>query len=135
MPERRGFYSSSDTEDNDSESGEDEDRLQLMLKGSMPRYTVTTCSVNKFGYCVVAFDDANLVNPIPELEKYRDKSLKLKSEVPVNDYVKYKLVRCGESKHPDANKDDEDFEWYDPKSSTTYFCLNMNNTLYASTQL
>ena len=127
----RGFYSSSDTEDNDSESNDDsESRLKLMLKGSLPRYTVTACSINRIAYCVVSFDDPNLVNPIPDLEAYRPMSLALKKEIEIDKYSKYRLVRFDESKHPDANKEDEDFMWYDPNADTTYFVLTINNTLY-----
>ena len=81
-------------------------------------------------YCVLSFEDHNLTNPIPDLEKYSKVSRALDTYQEVDPYSKYRLVRYGQSKNPDESREDEDFKWYNPDSDTTYFCLNMNNTLY-----
>ena len=84
----RGFYSSSETEDNDTEEDPED-----------------------------SSSDEDLT-----IEKFNSYSSLIGTELPINKYLKYKIV----SSHKN-NEEEEVFDWYKADSPTTYFCLTLNN--------
>jgi len=136
-----GFLSSSDDEDNDTEEDEEDDeetRNKAILEKDLPACATMSFSNGKNAYCVLTFDETKTLNPVPTPEKYKELSSKLDKEVMLNPYVKYEIshksqIMTEESKSTEntENQDDDDeekFDWYDPESKNTYFCLTMDNT-------
>ncbi len=131
----RGFYSSSGTEDNDTSEEEDEDETQEEAKQTpviprdFPSYSTTLCSTGKSACCVISFDSPS-VDSLAELAKLKTGAPVLEKEIPINAYSKYEIRNRAENEkiQEEEQTEEEDFEWYSPDSTNTYFCLTLSNT-------
>ena len=60
------------------------------------------------------------------IEDYSKISSSLETEVSIDKYTKYKIMRRNNDESDSDS--DEKFDWYKPESTTTYFCLNLRNS-------
>ena len=57
--------------------------------------------------------------------KIKESAATLEKEIPISKYEKYRV--CKKDEKIEA-ENEEDFDWYDCNSPSTYFCLTMENT-------
>lgn len=117
----RGFYSSSATEDSDTEESEPQEETKASGEDKFPKCSVAVCSLDKTAYCILSFEESDAKS---EIENFAVIADTLEGEIAIDKHTKYKVVRS--KKEED---DTEDYDWYDPDSATTYACLATNNAV------
>ena len=96
-------------------------------EGDFPKCTVSLFNRNKSSLCVLSFEEPDLVGPAPVAEDFSTISDSLPTEIIIDKYTKHSIKK--KDKSEDTDDEEEDFDWYNPDSASTYACLTHNNTM------
>ena len=117
MNENKG-KDNDDNNDNDKENKNNTDNKEENEKNQKSKEIAN--------YSIKALIDPKTPGKIPDIDKYQEAFKNLPKEIQISKYEKYKIVRRDEK---DLDIDyDEEFDWYNYKSNTTYFCFTLENT-------